>query len=107
MICRVEMSARAERDRDQAYQWYAENNSLDFAARWYGGLTDSIRSLRENPLRCAKAHESDRFPFELSELLFGKGRYKHRILFTLRDERVFILHIRHSAQRDLNKDDLR
>jgi len=26
--------------------------------------------------------------------------------FTLRDERVFILHIRHSAQRNLSEDDL-
>lgn len=106
MTYRTLLTARAEGDRDAAYYWYSENYSREFAGRWYRGLQRAIRSLRVNPRRCATAHESDRFSFELRELLFGGRRQKHRILFTLHEDKVLILHIRHSAQRDLTEDDL-
>ena len=106
MSYRVVLTARAERDRDAAFDWYAENYSREFAARWYRGLSQAIRSLRENPLRCATAHATDKFSFELRELLYGGRRHKHRVLFTLHEDLVLVLHIRHSAQKDLTEDDL-
>jgi plasmid stabilization system protein ParE len=106
MTYRVVLTARAERDRDAAYAWYADNYSLDFAARWYAGLTNAIRSLPANPLICGLAHENDKFPFEVRELLFGGRPHKHRVLFTMHDDLVSVLHIRHSAQRELTEDDL-
>lgn len=106
MNYRVALSARAERDRDAAFSWYVKNYSSDFAARWYDGLTQAIQSLRRDPLRCGVAHENDKFSFELRELLFGGRQQKHRILFTVQDDVVAVLYIRHSARRDLTKDDL-
>jgi len=106
MTYRVVLTARAERDRDVAFDWYAENYSREFAAHWYSGLTRTIRSLREDPLRCSIAHENDKFSFELREVLFGGRRHKHRILFTPQGDQVLVLHIRHSAQRDLTEEDL-
>jgi hypothetical protein len=50
--------------------------------------------------------ESERFAFDVRELLYGTKKNKHRILFTVRDDVVYILHIRHSAQRELTSDDL-
>lgn len=106
MSHRVVLSARAERDRDAAYAWYAENYSVEFASRWYNGIMQAMYSLAEQPRRCAVAHENDRFSFELRELLYGPRLHKHRLLFTIEGERVAILHIRHSSQRDLTADDL-
>jgi plasmid stabilization system protein ParE len=106
MNYRVALTARAERDRDAAFSWYAENYSPGFAARWYDGLTQAIRSLRQNPHRCGVAHENDRFSFELRELLYGGRRHKHRVLFTIHEDVVLVLHVRHSAQQDLTEDDL-
>jgi plasmid stabilization system protein ParE len=106
MIHRVVLTARAERDRDEAFAWYAGNYSREFAVRWYDGLARAAQTLEQTPLRCAKAHESTKFPFEVRELLFGKGLHKHRILFTLHEELVLVLHIRHSARRDFAEDDI-
>ncbi|MEX2307573.1 MAG: type II toxin-antitoxin system RelE/ParE family toxin [Pirellulales bacterium] len=106
MKYRVVLTARAERDRDTAFDWYAENYSGEFAARWYHALRQAIRSLRDKPRRCALAHENDKFSFELREVRFGGRRHKHRILFTLHEDIVLVLHIRHSARRDLREEDL-
>jgi plasmid stabilization system protein ParE len=106
MNYRVALSARAERDRDAAFSWYAENYSPEFAARWYNGLTQAIQSLGRDPLRCGVAHEDDKFSFELRELLFWGRQHKHRVLFTVQDDVVAVLHIRHSARRDLTRSDL-
>jgi plasmid stabilization system protein ParE len=106
MIHRVVLTARAERDRDTAFAWYAEHYSPEFAIRWYQGIRQAIDSLVRNPLRCGMAHENDKFSFEVHELLFGARRYKHRVLFTIKDDLVIVVHIRHSAQRDLTADDL-
>jgi plasmid stabilization system protein ParE len=100
------ISTRAQLDRDRAYEWYKSNYPKEFADRWYEGIANAVGSLRQNPLRCGKAHEAHQFSFALYELLFGKRRNKHRILFTVHEDTVVILHLRHSAQRDLTKDDL-
>jgi hypothetical protein len=55
---------------------------------------------------CHKAHENDRFPFEVYEILHGRRINKYRILFTVDKDSVIVLHIRHSAQRDVTADDL-
>jgi plasmid stabilization system protein ParE len=106
MSYKLVVTKRAKQDRDRAFEWYMVNFSQEFAARWYDGIAQAIESLRDRPTRCHKAHENDRFSFELYELLYGPRRSKHRILFRLERNRVLILHIRHSAQRDIAEDDL-
>jgi plasmid stabilization system protein ParE len=106
MTFRVVLTSRAERDRDDAFHWYAENYSIDFAARWYDGLTLAIRSLSRNPTRFSVARESHTFPNEIREMLFGRRRQKHRVLFAISQDEVVVLHIRHSARCDLEIDDL-
>jgi plasmid stabilization system protein ParE len=100
------ISPRAKQDRDRAFEWYTANYSKEFADRWYEGISNAVESLRRDPMRCAQAHEADQFPFAVYELLYGRRRNKHRILFTIHDDTVVILHLRHSAQRDLIKNDL-
>ena len=45
-----------------------------------------------------------RFPEEIRELLYGrsgKRRRRHRIIFTIRDDAVHILYVRHTARNEL------
>lgn len=99
MTHKVQITKRAERDRNEAYQWYRTHYSESFANEWYLSVADSIRTLATAPERCGLARENCRFSFELRELLFGRSRRnRHRILFTVKGDVVFVLHIRHSAQ---------
>jgi plasmid stabilization system protein ParE len=106
MSFRVALTGRAEQDRDAAFDWYAEHYSRDFAIRWYEGIQSTLASLSQNPRRCGIAHESNKFSFEVRELLYGRRANKHRVLFTIHDDVVLVLHIRHSARRDLTEEDL-
>jgi plasmid stabilization system protein ParE len=102
----VSLSRRAEQDRERAFEWYRLNYSEAFAVRWFNGITRAMRSLAQNPERCHKAIENDRYPFELHELLYGKRKTKHRVLYTIHNDIVLVLHIRHSSQGELTDDDL-
>ncbi|MDC0935602.1 type II toxin-antitoxin system RelE/ParE family toxin [Pirellulales bacterium] len=107
MTYRLHLADRAERDRDESFAWYAQSYSEDFAIKWYFGLSEAIRSLAEQPLRCSLARENNRFAFELRELLFGHSkRNRHRILFTVEDDTVYVLHIRHSARDEVRPGDV-
>jgi plasmid stabilization system protein ParE len=103
----VEITTRAELEIDSACLWWAEHRSAEQAERWYVGIHDAIANLNENPTRRSLALENDAFPYELRELHFGVGRRTtHRVLFTVRDNMVLVLSVRHVAQQLLSPDDL-
>jgi Txe/YoeB family toxin of Txe-Axe toxin-antitoxin module len=63
-----------------------------------------IDTLRRHPTRCPLAAENDKFPEEIRELLYGRSGkriHKHRILFTVREDTVHILYVRHTARDEL------
>lgn len=107
MTYRVILTERADRELEHAVDWWAENRSVDQAARWYAGFSDAIASLATDPQRSPLAPENDRFPCELRELHYGLGsRPTHRAVFTIRPDMVLILTIRHGAQAELEEEDL-
>ena len=88
-------------------KWYAENYSKQHADDWYLGIAAAIRSLKHNPERCALIHENSRLSMDVRALLYGKSKqHRHRIPYTIDGDTVFILRIRHSAQRDIEAGDL-
>ena len=102
----VIVTPRAEDDLRQSTQWWAENRDPEQAGRWWYGILEKIESLAENPDRCPLARENPKHPHELRELHFGLGsRPTHRILFTIRPDRVVIVAVRHAAQDDWNPED--
>ena len=67
----------------------------------------AIRSLSDNPDRCALARENHLFSAEVRELHYGLGsRPTHRAVFTVLKDVVLVLTIRHGAQADLTEDDI-
>src|SRR5262249_2846561 len=101
----VQITARALREIDETLEWLAERSS-QAAARWHGQLVEAVRSLEDKPERRGLAPESEWFPGEIRQLLYGKRRGVYRILFEIRDNTVYILRVRHSAQALLEPGDL-
>jgi plasmid stabilization system protein ParE len=107
MTLRVVVTEQAEREMQSAFDWWAEHRSKQQAHRWYVGMAAAIAELSENPERHGQSRECDQFPFEIRDLLFGIGRRPtHRAVFTIRDDMVVVLTIRHVAQRDITPDDI-
>jgi len=77
-----------------------------YAEQWFRGLMNAIASLQEKPLRCAIAPENEAFSEEVRQLLYGKSRNTYRILFTIRDDTVYVLYVRHSSQALLKADEV-
>jgi plasmid stabilization system protein ParE len=105
MRFQVEITPIAEAQIEQAYCWYRDRNP-EFADRWFRRLMNAISTLQEKPQRCALAVEHKIFPEEIRQLLYGKSQNIYRVLFAIRDTKVYILYVRHSAQAPLTAEDL-
>ena len=105
MVFQVEITPIAASQIDLAYRWYREQNP-GFADLWFRGFMNAIATLQKYPQRCALATEHEIFPEEVRQLLYGKSKNRYRVLFTIRDNTVYLLCIRHSAQQPLTLDEL-
>jgi plasmid stabilization system protein ParE len=103
MTFRVETTPAAEQDADAILDWLLSQHAGDTGIRWFLALKDAIASLAESPERCPLAPETSLFPFEVRHLLYGHTRHVYRILFTIEDKVVYILHIRHGRRQPLKQ----
>jgi plasmid stabilization system protein ParE len=87
----------AERDIGEAYEWLAEQN-MEAAIRWYNRLLKIVFSLDTFPERCPLAPENKFLKTEIREVFHGRRQHKYRILFTVSEGEVYILHVRHGAR---------
>ena len=71
MKYRIELAATAKADIRGQAQWLREQVSSTAADKWLAGLYKAIDTLQTRPLRCPIAAESDSFPEEIRELLYG------------------------------------
>jgi len=55
------------------------------------------------PKRCPLAPENASVPFEMRQLLYGRKPHFYRILFTIEDEVVYVLRIRHGRRHHLDE----
>ena len=105
MAFQVRTTKTAEAQIQTAYLWLKERNP-GYADQWFRGLMNVIASLQEKPQRCALASDNEVFSEQVRQLLYGKSRNTYRILFTIREETVFVLHVRHSSQASLTADEV-
>jgi plasmid stabilization system protein ParE len=101
MTFRVETTIEAEHDADDILTWLLSEYAGETGMRWFEALGDAIASLAEFPARCALAPENEVFPFEVRHLLYGRKPHVYRILFTIKDQTVYVLHIRHGRRQPL------
>lgn len=92
---------RAEDDLREATRWMAQH-SLKKATLWYFDIQQAIESLSESPARCPFAPEQKTHGLEFRHLPFEK----YRILFVIEDEAVYVLRVRHQAQKELAPNEL-
>jgi plasmid stabilization system protein ParE len=105
MTYRVITQPTAEAEVEDAYRWL-HHQSSGAAVRWYRGLREAIESLESNPQRCPIAPESAFFGEEIRQLLYGKRRGVYRILFTVEEDVVSVLFVRHSARQVLRPEQI-
>ena len=101
MTFQVETTAEAEQDADAILEWLISQHAGDTGLRWFLALQDAIASLADFPERCPLAPENTTFPFEVRQFLYGNPPHVYRILFTIGEQRVYVLHIRHGRRRPL------
>jgi plasmid stabilization system protein ParE len=106
MKYRVSLTGRAARDIDEALARLCGQGAVSAASRWYVRLMAAFATLEREPQRCPIAPESEEIGIELRELHFGRRRGVYRILFTIEERAVNVVHIRHSARDTLRPDDL-
>ena len=104
MSWNVVLARKAAREIEEQYNWLAERSETK-ANRWRNSLLEAIGSLEDNPERCPEAPEAE-WHEGLRQLLHGKRRQIHRILFEIREETVVVLRVRHSAQDFLRPEEL-
>jgi plasmid stabilization system protein ParE len=101
---RIEVTEHAQQNADAAYEWLVQRGFQ--ASEWFDGLDEAIASLAELPMRCGLARESAEFDEPVRQLLYGKIPHVYRVLFVVRTDIVYILHIRHRARQSLRGDEL-
>ena len=94
---RVIVERPAQEDIAEAHRWLAERG-LEAADRWFNSLYDTLGSLEMFPERCPLAPESQFFSAEIREAFHGRRQRKYRVLFTVTEGEVHILHVRHGAR---------
>jgi len=101
MTFRVETTAAAEEGADAILAGLMSEHAGDTGVRWFAALHDAIASLAEFPTRCPLVPENTVFPFEVRQLLYGRKPHVYRILFTIQEKTVYVLHIRHGRRQPL------
>jgi plasmid stabilization system protein ParE len=98
MTFRVEITAEAERELDSILSWLISEHAGDAGFHWFATLEEAVATLAKFPRRCPLAPESRLFSFEVRQLLHGKRPHVYRILFTITDQTVYVLHVRHGRR---------
>ena len=99
MDFRVKLTDQAKSDVSAIHAWLLAQEAGDAGARWFSSLRQAISSLSVLPARCPLAPESRESPLEVRQLLYGRRPHIYRILFSIDELVVHVLHIRHGRRR--------
>ncbi len=100
MRFQIVITPSAKADIFEINTWLLENYP-NLAEKWLWGISQAITSLSKFPERCPVSPESDAFDVIVRQLLYGKKPNVYRILFSIQDEKVFILRGRSTRQQSI------
>lgn len=99
MTIRVILLPRAEADIEANARWWATHHSVEQAVHWFDAMHEQLKSLAPFPESNGLSAENDEFPYEIRDKLLGLGsRPSYRAVFTIKDDTVYVLTVRPSAQ---------
>ena len=101
----IRIEPPALRDIEEAYVWLAAQNS-EAAVEWFDSLYETIATLESFPERCPLAPERKSFKREVRQLFHGRKQHKYRILFTIVQNSVHVLHVRHGARLAMGEEEI-
>src|SRR5579871_1814383 len=97
----VEITPRAERDLNEICIRVAEAAPFQ-GVLWYERLVVALHSLSQFPHRFPEVQSLSKPDRIVRQLLFGR-RHVYRVFYTVLEERVSILHVRHGARKLPNR----
>ena len=103
MQFQVIITPSAKADIFEINAWFLENYP-DLAERWLWEISEAVTSLSKFPERCPVSPESEAFDVIVRQLLHGKRPHIYRILFSIQDDKVYILRVRSTRQQNLSVD---
>ena len=98
---KVEITAPAEAEIEKLYLWIRED-APGRAAQWRQGLYQAAERLSTFHERFGVAPESKLVPQEIRQFFYRPCR----ILYTVTEDAVYILHVRHAARRFMKREEL-
>jgi plasmid stabilization system protein ParE len=100
MAYHVELSEQAQVDIEGAYE-RIRADAPAAALRWRRGIQQKIKSLDTFPLGCGLAYEDRYVSDDLRQTFYGS----YRILYVVRGEIVYVVHVRHGSRRNLSREE--
>lgn len=100
MQFQVIITPSAKADIFEINTWLLENYP-DSAESWLWGISQAVTSLSKFPERCPISPESEAFDVVVRQLFYGKKPHTYRILFSIQDEKVYILRVRSTREQSL------
>ena len=97
MKYKVVLTQRVARHLQEMGDYIAADNPQR-AISWLEEVEIKIMKLDCFPESYPFARENDNHNIELRQLVFGRGRYKYRVIFTVRVDDVVVLDIRHASR---------
>ena len=79
---------------------YIARSSPRNALQWIENVERQLLKLETFPERHPPARETDAHDLPLRQMLYGKGRCRYRIIFSIDGSMVTVLDIRHSSRED-------
>ena len=103
MQFQVIITPSAKADIFEINTWFL-GNYPDLAEKWLWGISEAVTSLSKFPERCPVSAESEAFDVVVRQLIHGKKPHTYRILFSIQDEKVYILRVRSTKQQSLSNE---
>ena len=100
----IVVAPTAEEDLLSILEWIEQEASLEKSKEWYASFKKKVGALESLPKRCPLAPENGLWgKEEIRQLLFAEYPSTYRVLFTMQNDTIQILNIRHGKRRYMHQ----